>query len=261
MKLIDNWKTVARKAHSMWAFYLGLIALVLPEAIYVFTRIDTNPRLWWFIGVGLIVYGIVFRLKDQGIGDKLKALAILALLLGATAPPEPAWAMGDPEKTPTVQIPADPVADAEAAALAIAVPFIAGWEGKRNQAYQDVVGVWTICYGSTRGVKPGMVMSDAECTALLRREVAEYRRGIHRYFTAETIANLPPYRDAAFDSFAFNVGIAGAGKSTATRRLNAGNVAGACEALTWWNKAGGRVIRGLVRRRSAERDLCLGRAA
>jgi GH24 family phage-related lysozyme (muramidase) len=54
-----------------------------------------------------------------------------------------------------------------------------------------------------------------------------------------------------------NVGIAGAGKSTATRRLNAGDIAGGCQALTWWNKAGGRVVRGLVNRRAEEFALCM----
>ncbi|ARC87161.1 hypothetical protein B5V46_00185 [Rhodovulum sp. MB263] len=49
-----------------------------------------------------------------------------------------------------------------------------------------------------------------------------------------------------------NVGVAGAGRSTATRRLSEGDVPGACEALTWWNKAGGRVVAGLRNRRTEE---------
>lgn len=78
-------------------------------------------------------------------------------------------------------------------------------------------------------------------------EVAEYRAGLHPDFTNETIRDrLPAPRDAAFTSLAFNIGMAGAGKSTATRRLNADDIPGACDALTWFNKAGGRVVRGLV---------------
>lgn len=140
----------------------------------------------------------------------------------------------------------------------VAVPLIAKWEGKRNQAYQDIIGVWTICYGSTRGVQPGDFKTDEECLELLRAEVHEYREGLHRYFTDETRnTRLTPERDAAYTSLSYNVGIGGAGKSTAVRRLNNGDIRGGCQALGWWNKAGGRVVRGLVNRRAEETELCL----
>jgi len=107
-------------------------------------------------------------------------------------------------------------------------------------------------------VRMGDFMSDAECTALLRKDVVEYREGLHRYFTAETLsARLTPERDAAYVSLAYNVGVAGAGRSTATRRLNADDIAGGCDAISWWNRAGGRVVRGLVRRRADEYRLCM----
>lgn len=150
-----------------------------------------------------------------------------------------------------------------AAFLAVATPLVAAWEGKKNTAYLDVVGVPTICYGHTRtvtaaDVAAGVTWTDARCEALLRAELLEYREGLHRFFTPETLdTRLTPERDAAYTSLAFNVGISGAGRSTATRRLNAGNIAGGCEALTWWNKAGGRVWRGLVRRRADEYRLCM----
>ncbi|MEL7395392.1 MAG: lysozyme [Pseudomonadota bacterium] len=140
----------------------------------------------------------------------------------------------------------------------VSVPLIAKWEGKRNHSYRDIVGVWTICYGHTRTAGPDQYKTDAECEALLRDEIFEYREGLHAYFTEETKEfRLTPKRDAAYTSLGFNVGIAGAGKSTATRRLNAGDIRGGCEALTWWNKAGGRVVRGLVNRRAEEKSLCL----
>lgn len=142
--------------------------------------------------------------------------------------------------------------------LSVALPLIAQWEGKRNEAYLDIVGVPTICYGSTRGVELGDYKSDQECLDLLKDEVLEYREGLHKYFTRETKKErLPPKRDAAFVSLAYNVGISGAGNSTATRRLNKGNIKGACTALTWWNRAGGRVVRGLVNRRTQEYELCM----
>jgi GH24 family phage-related lysozyme (muramidase) len=146
----------------------------------------------------------------------------------------------------------------EADALNEAVPFIAQEEGLRTKAYLDIVGVPTICYGSTRGVRLGMEKTRAECLDLLRSEVAEYRHGLHRYIKpAARLYHLTPKRDAAYTSTAFNCGIGAIGKSTAVRRLNAGDIKGGCEALTWWNKAGGRVVRGLVARRTRERALCL----
>lgn len=54
-----------------------------------------------------------------------------------------------------------------AAALTLAVPLIAKWEGKRNDPYRDIVGVKTVCYGETR--VPMRPYSDAECTAMLRK--------------------------------------------------------------------------------------------
>jgi GH24 family phage-related lysozyme (muramidase) len=225
MRLIENWKSVSLKAWSMWANYLGVGAIVTPEMIYVLWSIDTSPRIWWFFGIAFLALGIVGRLLDQGI-DRTTMKCGGAVTL--------------------------------AAFMAVAVPLVAKWEGKRNASYQDIVGVWTICYGHTRTAGPGQVKTDAECEALLAAELKEYREGLHRYFSQTTLEKrLTPERDAAFTSLAFNVGISGAGKSTATRRLNAGNIAGACEALTWWNRAGGRVIRGLVNRRKEEKALCL----
>lgn len=227
MKLIPNAKRIALRSYSMWANYLGVVCLILPEAIFWATGRDTDPRLWWLLGLGLIVAGIIGRLVSQGIGDRLYSSAGVTL----------------------------------AAFLLVAVPLVAKWEGKENHAYLDRIAsppVWTICYGETRGVKGGDYASDAQCEAMLREGLAEYRAGLHRYFTAETIANrLTPERDAAYVSLAWNVGIHGAGKSTATRRLNAGNIAGGCQALTWWNRAGGRVVRGLVNRRADEYRLCM----
>lgn len=145
--------------------------------------------------------------------------------------------------------------------MAVAVPLVARWEGLETTAYLDRIAsppVWTICYGETQGVRPGETRTRAQCEDGLRRGLIRYRNGIHPAFTAETKAQrLPPERDAAFVSLAWNAGINRVRSSTATRRLNADDVRGACVALTWYNKAGGRVIRGLVNRRAEEEALCL----
>lgn len=146
----------------------------------------------------------------------------------------------------------------EAAFMEVAIPLIAKWEGVRLTAYQDIVGVWTVCFGETKGVRPGDRYTLVQCEKMLEEEVKSYRNDLHTYFSRETKeTRLTPHRDAAYVSLAYNAGVRGIGKSTATRRLNNGNIVGGCKALTWWNKAGGRVIRGLVNRRSEERDLCL----
>ncbi len=222
MKLVPNARRIALRSHSMWAGYLGLLCLVLPEALFWLFGRDTDPRLWWISGVVLVAYGLIGRLKDQGIDhSKLRSSSIAVF-------------------------------------LALALPLIGGWEGMRNDAYLDLVGVPTICYGHTKGVRLGDHMTDAQCKTLLRSEVLEYREGLHGYFSADTkVLRLPAARDAAYTSLAYNVGIRGAGRSTATRRLNAGDVAGGCQALTWWNKAGGRVVRGLMRRRADEYRHCM----
>ena len=246
MKLVENWKRVVSISLSFWMQVIGLLILIIPEAWYAITGRDYDPRLAWTLGVFFLLAGILGRVFQQGDSKwrewlRIIAVAIIGLAL-AFVLTSYAHARGPTERE----------------TLQVAVPHIAKEEGKRNVAYRDIVGVWTICYGSTRSVYAGLIMSDELCLDLLRNEVAEYRHGLHRYFTPVTISTrLTPERDAAYTSTAFNCGIGAIGKSTAVRRLNAGNIAGGCEALTWWNKAGGRVIRGLVNRRAREKALCM----
>ncbi|MGH1330763.1 MAG: lysozyme [Paracoccaceae bacterium] len=268
MKLIANWKSVAKTAHSMWAFYASLFCLLLPEVIFWGFEIDTNPRIWWMLGVALLIYGIIGRLWDQGI-DRTKmrspwflgALA-LGLVMVLALQDRSVLAMS---KTPTIEAPAPDVAvtpdggsSVDTAFLEMAVPFIGRWEGLRLEAYLDIVGVPTVCYGETKGVQLGQSYTKAQCDAMFSREIISYRDRLRPAFTSQTLANrLPIPRDVAFTSLAYNVGVSGTSKSTAVRRLNEGSIAGACTALGWWNKAGGRVVRGLVNRRTEETELCM----
>jgi len=253
MKMISEWRRVVTLSLSFWMQVFGLLVLIGPELYFYLTGNDYDPVVSWWAGVLLLVAGLVGRLIEQGRSKVVEWLRIvgvfvvvllLAFLFAFTFNAAPAAAkMG-------------PVSEAEA--LEIAVPHIIREEGVRLVAYLDIVGVPTICAGSTRGVKLGMRMTMEECMELVRKEVAEYRKGLYRFFNPATIlTRLTPARDAAYTSTAFNAGIGAIGNSTATRRLNSGDIAGGCEALTWWNKAGGRVIRGLVMRRARERALCL----
>lgn len=69
MRLKKNWKTIALKSYSMWAAYLGLLALIIPEVFFlIFGYQVVSPYLLYFIGVGLLVFGNIWgRLIDQGI--------------------------------------------------------------------------------------------------------------------------------------------------------------------------------------------------
>jgi len=122
------------------------------------------------------------------------------------------------------------------------------------RAYADIVGVWTICDGDTKNVRPGMVETEAGCAKRLEQQLIAH--------AAPVLKCVPGLRGrdnqlAASVSFAYNVGVAGFCRSTAARRFNAGNWRGGCDAFLMWNKAGGRVVRGLTLRRERERALCL----
>jgi len=144
-----------------------------------------------------------------------------------------------------------------AAAALIVTPFVSGWESggtPRLVAYQDIVKVWTICGGETLGVKPGMVETVAGCE--LREEAALIRHA-EPVLACTPVLRTHPNQLSAAISLAYNIGTAGYCQSTVARRFKAGDWRGGCDAFLMWNKAGGKVVRGLDRRRRAERDLCM----
>ena len=137
--------------------------------------------------------------------------------------------------------------------LAIAFTAVCAYEGLSLTEYPDVGGVPTICYGETRNVQNGQVATKQECDERLSARLVEFNAGVNSCVTAE----LPDTRRAAFVSLAYNIGIASFCKSTVVRRINAGDVAGSCEAMMMWNKVRGVTWRGLTNRRAKERDMCL----
>lgn len=137
-------------------------------------------------------------------------------------------------------------------ALALAVPIAAFYEGNSLSAYLDPVGIPTICYGSTSGVRLGQTKTQAECDALLAAELGEAIAAVDRLSRQPQ----PDTRRAALGSFVYNVGPGAFQRSSLLRKLNAGDVAGACAELSRWVYAGGKRLAGLVKRRAAERELC-----
>lgn len=137
-------------------------------------------------------------------------------------------------------------------ALAIGLPLVGYYEGRSLVAYLDPVGIPTICDGITQGVKLGQVKTDAECDALLTAELSAAIATVDRL----ALRAQPDTRRAALGSFVYNVGAGAFERSTLLRKLNAGDVAGACSELSRWVYAKGRQLAGLVKRRAAERELC-----
>lgn len=269
MNLVPNWKSILLRGHSSWSIYLGIATLFMSDLIWLVFERDTDPRYWIVLSFVLLAYGLIGRVLNQGVDDGSKqrprsALLPAILALGAILLLSACDGSGDQEATSNAESDAETVlapsdADGPADAFdALAVAHIGKWEGLRLEAYFDIVGVVTVCYGETKGVKITDSYTKAECDAMLAREVASYRERLHAHFTPETLSSrLPVARDVAYTSLAYNAGVAAIAKSTAVRRLNDGNINGGCEALTWWNKAGGRVVRGLVRRRTDEHALCM----
>lgn len=138
------------------------------------------------------------------------------------------------------------------AAGALAVPLIGDWEGYELVGYTDLVGVKTVCYGSTRNVVVGKSVTERECLERLATDTVEHGVKIDHCIAVE----VRPEMRAAFISFAFNVGAQAFCASTLARKLNAGDFAGACAELDRWVMAGGKRVDGLVNRRVAEREMC-----
>lgn len=137
--------------------------------------------------------------------------------------------------------------------------MIERFEGCLLKASNKLDGVWTIGYGQTgsyygKRVRRGMTTTKALAHAWLRDH------SIKTYEDAVTQAVKVPLNQHQFDalvSFAYNVGVGALKQSTALRKLNAGDYAGAADALTMWTKCNGKVLAGLVRRRKEERALFL----
>lgn len=140
-----------------------------------------------------------------------------------------------------------------AAWLALAAPFVAQFEGLRLKAYLDAVGIPTICYGETDNVRLGQVKSKAECDTMLSMRLAYFGYEVQK----EVPYTIPSNTHAALASWTYNVGAGAMRKSTLMKYMRAGNIKAACNELPKWNKAGGRVLAGLTKRREAERRLCL----
>ena len=151
---------------------------------------------------------------------------------------------------------------AGASAVAIAT-FTAGFEGLANKVYRDPVGHMAVCVGHDSyapdgtPLKLGEVYTDGQCSALLGWDLKTAGSAVDKLVRVP----LNEGERLAYTDFVFNVGVDAFAKSTALRKLNSGDRAGACAELLRWNKGtvGGKlvVLPGLDRRRKAEREACV----
>lgn len=142
-------------------------------------------------------------------------------------------------------------------ALLLASPMVIMYEGVVLQTYDDPVGIPTVCMGETDRELLSMRshFNREECTLILgvslQKHADEVAQCVHRPVKA--------HEAAAIVSWAYNVGTGAACKSTLLRKLNEGAPPAVwCGEFKRWVYAGGRVLRGLERRREAEYQMCMG---
>lgn len=136
------------------------------------------------------------------------------------------------------------------------INLIKEFEGCRLTAYKCPAGVWTIGYGHTgtvdgKAVSSGMTITAAKATELLKADLSKYEAAVNSYVTVPINQNIFD----ALVSFSFNVGSNALKSSTLLKKLNSKDYNGAAAEFPKWNKAGGTVLNGLVRRRKAEQEL------
>lgn len=144
------------------------------------------------------------------------------------------------------------VAASLTATVAIASAVVTHFEGLRAKAYLDPVGIPTVCFGHTATAAIGQIKTHSECQQLLEADLAIAIKAVDDL----VMVSLPVERRAALTSFVYNVGAQKFAGSTLLRKLNAGDVGGACAELDRWVFAGGVKLNGLVARRAEERALC-----
>ena len=133
--------------------------------------------------------------------------------------------------------------------------LIKKFEGCELEAYQCSAGVWTIGYGHTKDIEEGMTITKEQAEEMLVDELHEYESYINECVTVELSQN----QFDALVSWVYNLGPTNLKSSTMLKVLNSGDFDGVPAQIKRWNKAGGNVLEGLVRRREAEALLFQGK--
>ena len=134
---------------------------------------------------------------------------------------------------------------------AAGIQLIKEFEGFRARAYVCPAGVLTIGYGTTRNVYRGQVITEQQATHLLYQDVVHFENEVKKSVKVP----LTQYQFDALISFVYNVGSGNFRSSTLLRRLNDSGYSEVPGQLLRWNRAKGRVLEGLTRRRTSEGHL------
>lgn len=132
-----------------------------------------------------------------------------------------------------------------------ALGLIKEFEGCSLKSYKCPAGVWTAGFGSTgKDIGPKTVWTQEQADARLLADLAKFEAGV------EAAAKAPNIRQfSAMVMLAYNIGLEAFKSSTLLKKFNAGDHKGASYEFVKWNKAAGKELAGLTRRRLAERDL------
>lgn len=139
------------------------------------------------------------------------------------------------------------------------IDLVKAFEGCKLTAYRDPVGIWTIGYGTTAraglGIIPtgGMTITQEDADQLLADGLNKFADQIRPMINA----GLNDNQFGACVSLAYNIGAHAFSTSSALKHINAGDYDKAANSILLFNKAGGKILKGLVRRREAERKLFL----
>lgn len=145
---------------------------------------------------------------------------------------------------------------ASAGAIAIGGVLITDQEGIKYTPYLDPIGIPTVCAGVTGSdVIMGKTYTKAECDQLLYKHMLPAVKAVD----SSVKVPLNDYQKAALYSFSYNVGVGAFKSSTLLKKLNQGDIPGACDQLRRWTYAGGKQWKGLITRREVERQLCYGK--
>ena len=133
--------------------------------------------------------------------------------------------------------------------------LIKHFEGCELTAYKCPAGVWTIGYGHIKGVSEGMTITQEQAEQMLLDELVEYENYINELVSVDLSQN----QFDALVSWVYNLGPSNLRSSTLLKVLNSGDYNGVPAQIMRWNKAGGKVLEGLTRRREAEALLFEGK--
>ena len=140
------------------------------------------------------------------------------------------------------------------------IRLIKRFEGVRNRPYRDCVGLWTVGVGHLIGDGKSLpeswnrTFTKEEIDALLIRDISRFERGVRMYIKV-------PLRQSEFDalcSFSFNLGLGTLQRSTLRQKINRNDKEGAAKEILKYCRAGGKIVKGLQRRREAEYQMFLG---